>query len=99
MCVGCGRKRRDQQEAQVGDDAADLFELLHQILLRLQTACRIDNAHLCASFHSLSHGPMRDQLVEDPDLGDADSEIRTELKRVLGEFSKAFVEGRAADPR
>ena len=43
-----------------------------------------------------NHGPLRDALVENPTL---DDETETELKRVLGEFTRAFLEGNAPDPR
>ncbi|MCP5042231.1 MAG: F0F1 ATP synthase subunit alpha [bacterium] len=43
-----------------------------------------------------NHGPLRDGLIENPNLG---GETEDELKRVLGEFTRAFLEGNAPDPR
>ncbi len=43
-----------------------------------------------------NQGPFRDAMIES---GALDEETEEELKRILAEFSEAFVEGRAADPR
>ncbi|MDJ0972936.1 MAG: F0F1 ATP synthase subunit alpha [Planctomycetota bacterium] len=43
-----------------------------------------------------NHASFRDSMVENPVMSD---EVEAELKRILGEFSEAFIAGKAADPR